>query len=326
MALTKMMAIEYNMWMSIMKLIKDTVSNISFGTDSIFSIIKVTELIPPYYAQSSIHGTGQPVFDGSHKYVKGKTITFCCRYGKIMLNGMEVGVHNDKFINQSDDNFIIDTMFDWNSFYNYTIKSDLTITYNDNGDLHLTEINNDGGFDLVDIPVLPAYPRNLTTFTKPSIIVQKVSTDNAPLCFGGFIGQHYDEEKNEIVDVFGVNYESTYQIDVCGDNNTQRSLITAAITDELINNIRFRDNGQIEIYNYALSLNNPQLMGYAKLDQTIDVQNLDKKYRSDNEYKLYNYDYTTAIRFDMSMLQVVIPEQQLVDLTKWIKINQQVRI
>ena len=59
----------------------------------------------------------------------------------------------------------------------------------------------------------------------------------------------------------------------------------------------------------------------------IDVQNLDRKYRSDNEYKLYNYDYTTAIRFDISMLQVIIPDnQKLVDLTKWIKIRQQIKL
>lgn len=179
----------------------------------------------------------------------------------------------------------------------------------------------------VDIPVLPAYPRNLTTFTKPSIIVQKVSTDNAPLCFGGFLGQYHDSDSNADLDVFGVNYESTYQIDVCGDSNTQRSLMTALITDELVNDIRFAHSGQIEIYNYALSLSNPQLMGYAKLDAILDVQNLDKKYRSDNEYKLYNYDYTTAIRFDISMIQVIVPDgQKLVDLTKPIKINQRVKL
>ena len=185
----------------------------------------------------------------------------------------------------------------------------------------------DGLGNVADIPVLPAYPRNLTTFTKPSIIVQKVSTDNAPLCFGGYLGQYHDTENNADLEVFGVNYESTYQIDVCGDSNTQRSLITAILTDWLFNRVRFSDGGQIGIYNYALSLDNPQLMGYAKLDNDIDVQNLDKKYRSDNEYKIYNYDYTTAIRFDISMLQVVIPDNQsLVDLTKPIKVNQRIKL
>lgn len=183
------------------------------------------------------------------------------------------------------------------------------------------------GFGTNAIPVLPAYPRNLTTFTKPSIIIQKVGTDNTPLCFGGFIGQYHDDDSNADLDVFGVNYESTYQIDVCGDSNTQRSLITAILTDELFNNIRFDNNGQVGIYNYALSLDNPQLMGYAKLGVDIDTQNLDRKYRSDNEYKLYNYDYTTAIRFDISMLQVIVPDdQKLVDLTKWIKVNQRLKL
>lgn len=183
----------------------------------------------------------------------------------------------------------------------------------------------DGFNNGMGIPVLPAYPRNLTEFTKPSIIVQKVGTDNTSLCFGGYLGQYHDVESNTDLDVFGVNYESTYQIDVCGDSNTHRSLITALLVDEVFNRIRFIDNGQVGIYNYALSISDPPLMGYAKLDQTIDVQNLDRKYRSDNEYKLYNYDYTTAIRFDISMLQVVVPDnQKLVDLTKPIKVTQRV--
>lgn len=190
-----------------------------------------------------------------------------------------------------------------------------------------SNVNYDGLNTDIDIPVLPAYPRNLTTFKKPSIIIQKVVTDNEPICFGGYIGKYYDESIDAELDVFGVNYESTYQIDVCGDSNTQRSLITAIITDEIFNKIRFVDNGQVKIYDFASSINNPQLMGYAKLDQIIDVQNLDRKYRSDNEYKLYNYDYTTAIRFDISMLQVIIPDnQKLVDLTKWIKIRQQIKL
>ena len=190
-----------------------------------------------------------------------------------------------------------------------------------------SEVVYDGFGDTTGMPVLPAYPRDLTTFKKPSIIVQKVSTDNAPLCFGGYLGQYHDINDNTDLDVFGVNYESTYQIDVCGDNNTQRSLITAILTDELFNRIRFGSNGQVNIYNYALSLKDPQLMGYAKLHADIDVQNLDKKYRSDNEYKLYNHDYTTAIRFDISMLQVIVPDnQKLIDLTKPIKINQRVKL
>jgi hypothetical protein len=185
----------------------------------------------------------------------------------------------------------------------------------------------DGISSLKGIPVLPAYPRDLTKFTKPSIIIQKIATDNAPICFGGYLGQYYDTDINTYLDIFGVNYESTYQIDVCGDSNTQRSLITAILTDEVFNSVRFDNNGQINIYNYALSLNNPQFMGYAKLDQDIDVQNLDKKYRSDNEYKLYNHDYTTAIRFDINMLQVIIPNnQELIDLTKPIKITQRIKL
>ena len=185
----------------------------------------------------------------------------------------------------------------------------------------------DGLKHISNIPVLPAYPRDLTKFGKPSIIIQKVDTENTPPCFGGFLGQYHDIDTNTCLDTFGVYYESTYQIDVCGNNNTQRSLLSAVLVDELLNNIRFNNNNKIEIFNYALSLDNPPLMGYARLHQDIDIQNLDKKYRSDNEYKLYNNDYVTAIRFDISMLQVIIPgNQDLVDLTKPIKINQKIRL
>lgn len=187
------------------------------------------------------------------------------------------------------------------------------------------------GINNSDITVAPAYPRNLTEFKKPSIIVQKVGTDNEPPCFGGYLGQYYDREANKEIDVFGINYESLYQLDVCSDSNTQRSLITALITDEMFNRIRFRDdkddtdNGMIEIYDYTTDFRNPSLMGYARIDSEIDVRNLDKKYRPDNEYKLYNYDYATAIRFSVSMIQVVVPEQKLIDLGKTIKITQRVK-
>lgn len=177
----------------------------------------------------------------------------------------------------------------------------------------------------LNVPVLPAYPRNLTNFTKPSIIVQKVGTDNEQICFGGFIGQYQIDDMQ--LDAYGTNYESTYQIDVCGDNSTQKSLLVAILMDEMFNNIRFNNCGQIEIHNYALSQNNPQLMGYAKLDQDIDIQDIDRKYRAENEYKPSNYDYVTAIRFDVSMLQVIVPDnQKMIDLTKPIKITQRVKL
>jgi hypothetical protein len=190
-----------------------------------------------------------------------------------------------------------------------------------------TTIGYDGFNNDIDIPVLPAYPRDLTKFTKPSIIVQKVGTDSAPISFGSFIGQYFDDEQGAYLDSYGINHDSTFQIDVCSDSNTQRSLITSLLIDELFNKIRFIDSGQIKIFDYASSLSNPQLMGFAKLDYSIDIQNLDRKYSSDNEYKLQNNDYATAIRFDISMIQAIIPEnQKLVDLTKWIKVSQRVKL
>lgn len=181
------------------------------------------------------------------------------------------------------------------------------------------------GIGNIDIPVLPAYPRNLSKFTKPSIIVQKVGTDNTPVCFGNFVGQYHNDIDNSDTDIFGINCESTYQIDVCGDNNTQCSLITSLILDEIFSHTRIENNGQIMVYNFASSLNDPQFIGYAKLDPIIDVENLDRT-RLGNEYKVYNYDYVNAIRFDASIIQISVPKQDLIDLTKPIKITQRVKL
>lgn len=192
-----------------------------------------------------------------------------------------------------------------------------------------TIINSDhskyGYVDVGHIDILPTYPRDLTKFTKPSIIVQKIGTD---ISSNGFIGQYYDDDLDSYYDVFGMTNETAMQLDVCCNNNIQRSLVTDMVNDILFDIIA-HDGGQIPIYNYVPLIKDPnatpELIGYAKLGTDIDIQNLDRKYRSDsNEYKSSNYDYATAIRFDISIIQVVIPEQEMIDLTKPIKITQHV--
>lgn len=171
--------------------------------------------------------------------------------------------------------------------------------------------------NLSKIDVLPSYPRNLTKFTKPSIIVQKVNTDQSAIGFGGFIGQYYDEIQNAMLDAYGIEHKTLFQIDINGDSNTDRSLISSILSDEVFNPFLTYSN-KIDVYNYTKSFTNPTLMGYAKFGKTIDITDIS----SDQ-----NHDYVTAIRIDTTINQVMVPDNQtLIDLSKWIKINQTIKL
>jgi len=159
--------------------------------------------------------------------------------------------------------------------------------------------------------VLPEYPRDLAKFVKPSIIIQKVADDIASSAFGGFIGQALDEESGAYVDVFGKTHELQYQFDVFGDTNTQCSLITSFVTDDMFVGV------DIPIMDYITSITSPQQIGIARLHSDMDVISMDA-----ND----NCDYRTAIRFYITVVQTIIPEQEFIDLSKWIKIAQTVTI
>ena len=73
----------------------------------------------------------------------------------------------------------------------------------------------------------------------------------------------------------------------------------------------------IEILDFVSDMDNPQPMGYAKLHNEFDVIPMNPT---------ENYDYRTAVRFYMTVIQTVVPKQEFVDLSKWIKISQRVII
>lgn len=173
------------------------------------------------------------------------------------------------------------------------------------------------------LSVLPSYPRNLTDFIKPSIIIQKVGTTQSGIGFGGFIGQYHDETLDTLSDVYGVEHEMTFQIDINADSNTQCALLTAAVSEGVINNINICERGEFQLYDYTADVTNPTDMGICKIMSDIDIVNLD-----DSKYNKYNNnnDYISAIRLDMSVIQTVIPVQEYVDLRKWVKISQTIKL
>lgn len=163
-----------------------------------------------------------------------------------------------------------------------------------------------------DKNILPEYPRDLSKFAKPSIIIQKVADDISDTCFDrGFIGQAYDEVENAMFDVHSKMHKLQYQFDVFADSNAQCSLITSMIVDDM-----FTDRN-IQIMDYVGNIRTPIPMGVAKLFNEMDVIPMDAS---------ENYDYRTAIRFYMGVVQTIVPKQEYVDMSKWIKIYQKVTI
>lgn len=163
----------------------------------------------------------------------------------------------------------------------------------------------------VDIPqknILPEYPRDLSKFVKPSIIIQRVADD---VVYNGFIGQAFDVSTNTYYDVNAKTHELQYQFDIFADNNTQCSLMTSMVLDDIF------VETNIEILDFLTDMRNPQPIGYAKLHNEYDVIPMNS-----NE----NYDYRTAVRFYMTVMQTVVPQQEFIDLSKWIKISQKVKI
>lgn len=159
-----------------------------------------------------------------------------------------------------------------------------------------------------DKNILPEYPRDLTKFKKPSIIVMRVSDE---ITRTNFLGQAYDADTNLYYDVDGKFHDAEYQIDVFADNNTQMSLITSIICDDLFKTTSF------DILDFVSDIKDPQPMGVARVMNNMDVVPLGTN---------RNNDYRMAIRFYLSIVQHIVPEQGFVDLAKWIKITQHVRI
>lgn len=156
--------------------------------------------------------------------------------------------------------------------------------------------------------VLPEYPRDLTHFEKPSIIVMRVGDD---VTRANFLGQAYDSDQNLLYDVSGKFHDIEYQMDIFADTNTQMSLLASVVLDEVFQTTTF------DILDFVADIKNPKPIGVAKLMNGMDAVPLGTN---------RNNDYRMAVRMYLSVVQHIVPEQDIVDLAKWIKITQHVRI
>ena len=181
-------------------------------------------------------------------------------------------------------------------------------------------IANDYGMGGINIPILPEYPSDLTDLEKPSIIMRKVDTRQSKVGLGNVLGQHYDNELGGYVDVVGKIHDIMVQFDIVSSNNTNVSILQSLIADDILNKISFEENGKITLYDFIDNINNPTEMGYIKLIGDPHVVTV-----SDDD-KSTTLDHFGVVRHNFSILQAVVPKQEYVDLSKWIRQTYTIKI
>ncbi len=176
----------------------------------------------------------------------------------------------------------------------------------------LPSIANEYNIKNREIPVLPAYPADLTGMKKPSIIVRKVDTRQSKIGLGNVLGQYFNPEVRGYSDVVGKRHDIMMQFDVATASNTERALFESMLSDDLFNKISFEENGKFSLYDFTEDDENPKEIGIVHLIGDPTVTNvIDKDSTNEN--------YIGAVRHSFAIIQTVIPTQEYVDLSKWIK-------
>ena len=176
----------------------------------------------------------------------------------------------------------------------------------------LPSIANEYNIKNREIPVLPAYPADLTGMKKPSIIVRKVDTRQSKIGLGNVLGQYFNPEVRGYSDVVGKRHDIMVQFDVATASNTERALFESMLSDDLFNKIAFEENGKFSLYDFTEDDENPKEIGIVHLIGDPTVTNvIDKDSTNEN--------YIGAVRHSFAIIQTVTPTQEYVDLSKWIK-------
>lgn len=183
----------------------------------------------------------------------------------------------------------------------------------------LPDVMHEYNINDIDVPVLPAYPANLTNMKKPSIIVRKVDTNQSKVGLGNVIGQYYDAKIRGYSDVVGKRHDFMIQFDIATSSNTDRALFESMISDDIFNMIAYEDGGTFPLYDFTANDDAPVEIGCVQLIGDPTVTNVLDKDAS-------NECYIGAIRHKFTVIQTVIPKQEYVDLSKWISIKQHIEI
>lgn len=161
------------------------------------------------------------------------------------------------------------------------------------------------------IPVCPAYPADLTDMKKPSIIVRKVDNRQSKVGLGNVLGQFFNSDVGGYSDLIGKRHDVMFQFDTVTSGNIDRLLFESMVSD-IFNDISFNSNGIIDFLDFVHDENNPEVTGNIKLigDPSVtDVFDAD----STNKY------FIGSVRHKFALIQTIVPKQEYVDLSKWIK-------
>lgn len=172
------------------------------------------------------------------------------------------------------------------------------------------------------IEILPSYPRDITKMFKPSIIVRRVDTTQYKLGIGNFIGQIFNKSENSYTDVFGIGHDIMVQFDVVTNSNSQLAILTSALSEDIFNSLIITEGGHFQLYDFTGDENSPTKMGAITITDTPSITYIPKGIERPN----LNNDYINAIRLTFTIVQEIIPRQEYIDLSKWIKIKQTIKV
>lgn len=172
-----------------------------------------------------------------------------------------------------------------------------------------------------DIHIEPAYPRDITNMFKPSIIMRRVDTVQSKVGLGNVLGQLFDEGIWK--DVSGIEHEFLMQFDTICNSNIQNMMIVSMLKEDVFNDITINSAGKIQLLDFTGDENNPTEMGVLTM---LDLPQIVHFQYDDLGRPTLNNDYKSVIRVTFTVIQEILPKQEYVDLSKWIKIHQTIKI
>lgn len=173
-------------------------------------------------------------------------------------------------------------------------------------------ISMDYGMNGVNVQILPAYPADLTSLKKPSIIVRKVDTRQSKVGIGNVLGQYFNNDENRYYDIVGKMHEIMIQIDVVSSNSAMRALLESMVADGILNHTAYTNGGKIILYDFTVNEKAPTQIGCIKLISDPMVRDL-------YDDKSTDMNYIGIIRHKLSVVQTIVPKQEYVDLSRWVK-------
>lgn len=174
------------------------------------------------------------------------------------------------------------------------------------------------------IDVLPAYPRDLTKLKMPSIIVRKVDNNHRKISLDGFIGQYYDKDDNSLTDIKAIRHDICFQFDILAATNTQVMGLEGMLSEGIFDQILLWEKGWIPFYNFIPDNENPEEVGTLCMIGAPKEVNL-STWRISVQEPTIN-EHAVLLRQNMSIIQTIVPKQEYVDLSKWIKQHIRIKI